>query len=81
MTRSVQHKTRTNVTLDAEALSEAKALGLNVSAISNEALIAAVRQARARAWADDNAAAIAERRAWIDRNGTPLADHQVLQGD
>jgi antitoxin CcdA len=40
-----------------------------------------VRQAEAKAWAQENAAAIAERRAWIEANGTPLADLQVLRTD
>ena len=34
---------------------------------------------RAKIWAHNNAAAIAERRAWIETEGTPLADIQVLQ--
>ncbi|WP_425074124.1 type II toxin-antitoxin system CcdA family antitoxin [Sagittula sp. S175] len=38
----------------------------------------AFRLARTEAWAQENAAAIAERRAWIEANGTPLADLQVL---
>ncbi|MGG7567862.1 type II toxin-antitoxin system CcdA family antitoxin [Rhodovulum sp. DZ06] len=72
-------KKRTNVTIDADALSEARALGLNVSAISEAAVKAAVRAARARAWSAENAGALAERRAWIEARGTPLADLQVFK--
>lgn len=72
-------KQRTNVTLDADTLADARALGLNVSAISDAALAEAVRQAKAKDWAQDNAEAIAERRAWINANGTPLADLQVFK--
>jgi antitoxin CcdA len=72
-------KQRTNVSLNAETLASARALGLNVSAISEAALSEAVRHARARAWAQANASAIEERRAWIDAHGTPLADIQVLK--
>lgn len=74
-------KRRTNVTLDARTLDAARALGLNVSAISDRALAVAVRDAEAAAWARDNAEAIAERRAWIETHGAPLADVQVLKTD
>ena len=76
-----REKQRTNVTLDAETLASARRLGLNVSAISDAALAEAVRQAEAKAWAEENAAAISERRAWIEAHGTPLADLQVLRLD
>ena len=74
-------KQRTNITLTAANLAAARELGLNVSAISDAAVAEAVRTARARAWAAENADAIAERRAWIETNGTPLADLQVLKVD
>jgi len=72
-------KQRTNITLTAANLAAARELGLNVSAISDAAVAEAVRSARAKAWALENAAAIAERRAWIEANGTPLADLQVMK--
>jgi antitoxin CcdA len=72
-------KQRTNITLTAANLAAARELGLNVSAISDAAVAEAVRSARAKAWAQENAAAIAERRTWIESNGTPLADLQVLK--
>lgn len=74
-------KQRTNVTLTAANLAAARELGLNVSAISDAAVSAAVRTARARVWAAENAEAISERRAWIEAHGTPLADLQVLKID
>jgi len=74
-------KQRTNVTLTAANLAAARELGLNVSAISDAAVSEAVRTARARSWAAENAEAISERRAWIETNGTPLADLQVLKVD
>ena len=81
MPQSTTEKQRTNITLNASNLAEARALGLNVSAISDAALAEAVRAAKAEAWARENAEAIAERRAWIEANGTPLADLQVLKID
>lgn len=81
MPRVATGKQRTNVTLTATTLAAARALGLNVSAISDEALAEAVRQAQATAWTRENAAAIAERRSWIEANGVPLADIQILKVD
>ncbi|WP_242468959.1 type II toxin-antitoxin system CcdA family antitoxin [Rhodovulum adriaticum] len=81
MPQATSEKQRTNVTLTAATLAAARELGLNVSAISDAALAAAVRKAKADAWAEENAGAIAERRAWIEANGTPLAELQVLKID
>jgi antitoxin CcdA len=77
--QTTSEKQRTNITLTADNLTAARALGLNVSAISDAAVAEAVRTARAEAWAEENAVALSERRAWIEANGTPLADLQVLK--
>lgn len=77
--RTTSERQRTNIALTAENLTAARELGLNVSAISDAAVGEAVRAARAKAWAEENAAARSERRAWIAANGTPLADLQVLK--
>ncbi|MGD9866212.1 MAG: type II toxin-antitoxin system CcdA family antitoxin [Pseudodonghicola sp.] len=76
---SATAKRRTNVTIDAATLDAARELGLNVSAVSEAALIEAVRQARAASWAARNAEALAQRRAWLDDNGLPLAKWQLWQ--
>lgn len=68
-------KRRTNVSLDARLLASARELGLNLSRIAEEALAAAVREARAKA--EENAEAIAQRAVWIEANGMPLARWQV----
>ena len=49
--------------------------GLNVSAIAEDAL----RVARREAWKRENAQALEERKAWIEKNGLPLAQYQVLK--
>ena len=81
MSQTAAEKQRTNVTLTAANLALARELGLNVSAISDAALAEAVRAAKAKAWARENAKAITERRAWIEAHGAPLADLQVLKID
>lgn len=79
MPNPASSKQRTNITIDARVLSAARMMDLNVSAISEAAVIEAVRTAEAKTWAKENADAISERRAWIEANGTPLASFQVLK--
>lgn len=75
--RNSRGKSRTNITIDPGLLEDARAYGLNVSSIAEQALAAAVRAETARRWEMENAEAIAERTAWIERLGPPLADLQV----
>jgi antitoxin CcdA len=63
----------TNLSLDAELLHDARALGVNVSRAAEEGLRAAVRSARAEAWRAENAEAIASANAWVETNDLPLA--------
>jgi len=69
---------KTSLTLDAEVLDAARDLGVNVSAVADEALRRAVADARRRRWLEDNAAAFAAQAAWHERHGHPLAD--ILAG-
>lgn len=70
---------RTNVTLDAQALDRARALGVNVSEVADGALRRAVKAAEAAAWKAENKEALDAHRAWIEENGLPLAKWQVLK--
>ncbi|WP_298491046.1 type II toxin-antitoxin system CcdA family antitoxin [uncultured Maritimibacter sp.] len=74
----VSAKRKTSLSLDAAALDEAKALGLNVSALADEALREAVRREQARKWVEENAEAFAAQRKWHEEHGHPLAD--ILAG-
>ncbi len=67
-------KRKTSLTLDAAALDAARALGINVSAVADDAIQRAVTDARRRKWLDDNADAFAAQAEWHDRNGHPLAE-------
>ena len=65
-------KRATNVTLSADVLSEAKALGLNVSQVCDAALRERVRVERERRWREDNAAFIAAYNETVAAEGLPL---------
>ncbi|MCT4682607.1 MAG: type II toxin-antitoxin system CcdA family antitoxin [Roseicyclus sp.] len=70
-------KQRTNISVDAKVLGGARARGMNVSAIAEEAL----RKAQQEAWQRENAEALQRLNDWVDQNGLPLADYQVLKVD
>ena len=70
-------KQRTNISVDAELLAAVREMGLNVSAIAEDAL----RKARQEAWRKENAEALEDRAAWIEKNGLPLSQYQVLKVD
>jgi antitoxin CcdA len=67
-------KRKTSLALDAQALDEAKALDINVSAVADGALKNAIAQARQKQWLKQNAEAFAAQAAWHERHGHPLAD-------
>ncbi len=77
MMPATSREKRTNGTIDAHLLDAARELGLNVSAISEAALVQERRVVRARAWRAENADALMQRKAWIEEKGTPLSDWQV----
>lgn len=77
---TVTQKRKTSLTLDAASLAEARALGVNVSAVADAALKQAVATARREQWLKDNAEALAAQSDWHRRNGHPLADILVAPG-
>lgn len=67
-------KRKTSLTLDRAALEEAKALGVNVSAVAEKALQRAVAEARRVRWLEENAAQFKSQAEWHEENGHPLAE-------
>jgi antitoxin CcdA len=62
-----------NLSLDAALVTEAKALGVNLSAACESGLAAAVQQARAAQWQAENREPLESSNAWVEANGLPLA--------
>jgi antitoxin CcdA len=73
-------KRRISLTLDAEVMDGAKALGINVSAVAEAALRNAVASARHLQWLQQNAEAFAAQAAWHERHVHPLADIMTAPG-
>lgn len=74
MARSVRRAA--NLSLDQSLLSDARALGINLSRAAEAGLRQAVYAARAERWRHENAEALAASNAWIDENELPLAAYR-----
>lgn len=61
-----------NISIRSDVIADAKALKLNISQISNEALKLAVKQEKERRWLEENKEAIAAQNAWIEKHGLPI---------
>ena len=59
----------TNLTIREDIVAAVKAAGLNASQIAERALVEALRQAAAAAWAEDNAEAISAHNERVERTG------------
>ena len=66
----------TNLTLDSELVSEARALNINVSRAAENGLEAAIRKERERRWLEENAEAIQSSNDWVEKNGVPLEKYR-----
>ena len=71
-------KKNVTMSISAEVIETAKAHGLNVSAVSEEALRKAGAEARRAAWLEENREALAERDAWIEEHGLPLEKERLF---
>lgn len=69
-------KRATNVSLDAQLLSEAKELGVNISRACDRGLALQIAEERGKRWLMENKAAIESSNAYVDRHGVPLARHR-----
>lgn len=63
-----------NVSVNEDLLRLAKELGINISQTLEQELIRLVREAKAKAWAEENQEAIESQRRWIEKHGL-LSDH------
>jgi len=62
-------KVATNVSIQAEVVRDAKALGLNLSEVFEAAVVEAVRRKRREAWLEENREAIESYNASVTRDG------------
>lgn len=65
-------KKATNITLSADVLNEAKALGINISQACDQFLRELVTREQEQRWLAENADFIAAYNAGVERDGLPL---------
>jgi len=68
--RSPRRKKAANLSIDAEVLEAAKALGINLSQFTEQKLVEEVRRRRWENWREENRAAIEAYNRHIERDGT-----------
>lgn len=69
-------KRRVNLTLREDLVDEARRSGMNLSQFAEEALELRLRAERAKAWREENKAAIAAYNAYIEKYGSFSAPHR-----
>jgi antitoxin CcdA len=67
-----------NLSIDAELVADAKAIGINLSQTCEAALSAALKKEREEQWIKENWDAIQATNAWVEKNGLPLAKYRVF---
>ncbi|MEQ9487385.1 MAG: type II toxin-antitoxin system CcdA family antitoxin [Alphaproteobacteria bacterium] len=75
-TRTKPAKRAANLSIDADLLDEAKAMGINVSTSAETGIRTAVKTAKEQQWLKDNAAAIDGKNRWVAEHGLPLAKYR-----
>ncbi|SMH57337.1 type II toxin-antitoxin system CcdA family antitoxin [Mesorhizobium australicum] len=68
----------TKLSLDERVVAEAKAVGLDVSRIVDEAISDAVRAEKNRRWKEENREALESMNEWVRENGLPLEKYRLF---
>ena len=68
----------TNISLDADDVAEAKALGINVSRACETGLKAEIRRVADARWVEENRAAFEASNRWVEEHGLPLAKYRLF---
>ena len=71
-----QTRKPTNLSLDVDLLTQAKALKVNLSRAAEDGVRRAVSVAKAQQWKVENAAAIRSSNAYAEKHGLPLDNYR-----
>jgi antitoxin CcdA len=66
----------TNVSINVQLLSEARALEVNISRAAEQGLVRAIAERRAALWLAENQAALESSNAYVEQHGLPLAQYR-----
>lgn len=76
MSKQATRRKATNISLDAELLESARALGVNVSRACERGLASQIAETRAQRWLAENAEAIDASNRHVEAHGLPLARYR-----
>ena len=65
-----------NTSIDSQLISDAKALGINISRAAEAGIAKAIAAEKTRRWQEENKEAIESSNEYVRRNGLPLAKHR-----
>ena len=71
-------RAKVNLSLDPVVAAEARALGVNMSRVAEEAVARANKAERNRRWVEENRAALDTYAREVEREGLPLARHRLF---
>lgn len=76
MRTPVARKRPTNLSLDAELVSDAREMGINVSEACERGLADEVKKAREKKWLEENLPALHAWNAWVEEHGIPYSEYR-----
>lgn len=77
-TQKVNIKKRTNLSIQSNLLSEAKELGVNISASAENGIAQAIAQERKKRWLKENNSALSSSNLFVEENGLPLSKYRAF---
>ncbi|TIV63928.1 MAG: post-segregation antitoxin CcdA [Mesorhizobium sp.] len=66
------------ISIDPRLIEEAKAVGIDISGVSEAAIATAVSAEKTRRWQEENREAIDSSNDYVRRNGLPLAKYRLF---
>ena len=77
-TQKDNKKKRTNLSIQLHLISEAKELGVNISASAEHGIAQAIASEKKRRWLQENNSALSSSNLYVEENGLPLSKYRVF---
>ena len=71
-------KKRTNLSIQLHLISEAKELGINISASAEHGIAQAIASEKKRRWLQENNSALSSSNLYVEENGLPLSKYRLF---
>jgi antitoxin CcdA len=71
-------KKRTNLSIQLNLITEAKQLGVNISASAEHGIALAIASEKKKRWLKENNAALSSSNLFVEENGLPLSKYRVF---